>query len=337
MKFIDEVNIEVTAGSGGRGCSSFRREKYIPFGGPDGGNGGRGGSVFLVGDSSLNNLLELRNKRFFKAESGFRGTPKLCHGKYGLDLSVKVPLGTKVYDADTGEFIADVTAEDASVCVAVGADGGFGNAHFKSSTNRAPRRTTIGFPGDHRKLRLELSILADVGLLGMPNAGKSTLLRKISHATPKVADYPFTTLRPHLGVVQADYDKVFTVADIPGLIEGAADGVGLGVRFLKHLSRCGLLLHLVDVASGDDVFDNIIKIRKELAGYSAEITAKPCWLIFNKCDAMLDDELDEIIADVSSRLEFDGTFYKISGISGEGVSTLVNDIAAWLEESRAST
>ncbi|MBT4885554.1 MAG: Obg family GTPase CgtA [Legionellales bacterium] len=336
MKFIDEVNIEATAGSGGRGCSSFRREKYIPFGGPDGGNGGRGGSVFLVGDSSLNNLLELRNKRFFKADSGSRGTPKLCHGKYGLDLFVKVPLGTKIHDADTGEFIADVTADDAQICVAVGADGGFGNAHFKSSTNRAPRRTTLGFPGEHRKLRLELSILADVGLLGMPNAGKSTLLRKISQATPKVADYPFTTLRPHLGVVQADYDKVFTVADIPGLIEGAAAGIGLGVRFLKHLSRCRLLLHLVDVASGDDIFDNIIKIRKELAGYSADITAKPCWLIFNKCDAMLDEQLDKIIADVNSRLGYDGKFYIISGISGVGVDVLINDIAAWLEINKST-
>jgi GTP-binding protein len=328
MKFIDEVHIEVTSGSGGRGCMSFRREKYIPFGGPDGGNGGRGGSVFLVGDNSLNNLLELRNKRFFRAENGKYGTSKLCHGRYGEDLYVKIPLGTKIYDADTDEFIADIVSQDQSICVVAGSDGGFGNAHFKSSTNRAPRHTTTGYEGEHRKLRLELSILADVGLLGLPNAGKSTFLRKISKATPKVADYPFTTLKPHLGVVQADYGQVFTVADIPGLIAGASEGVGLGVRFLKHLSRCNILLHIVDINSTDAVAENILQIERELAGYSSELAAKKTWLVFNKCDSISPEDVDDIIRKCLVDLNREGADYsKISAISGEGVSNLIINVA----------
>ena len=332
MKFIDEVHIEVTSGSGGRGCMSFRREKYIPFGGPDGGNGGRGGSVYLVGDDRLNNLLELRNKRFFRAENGTHGTSKLCHGRYGDDLLVHVPLGTKVFDAETDEFIADITEKNNKVCVAVGSDGGYGNAHFKSSTNRAPRRTTTGYDGEYRKLRLELSVLADVGLLGMPNAGKSTFLRRISKATPKVADYPFTTLKPHLGVVQADYGQVFTVADIPGLISGAAHGAGLGVRFLKHLSRCNILLHIVDITASD-VAANIKQIDLELQEYSDELAAKQTWLVFNKCDCLTKHDLDEKIDSCLSKLNRKYTrVAKISAISGMGTESLILDIANSLDE-----
>lgn len=331
MKFIDEVHIEVKAGSGGRGCMSFRREKYIPFGGPDGGNGGKGGSLYLVGDSSLNNLLELRNKRFFRAESGKHGSSKLCHGKYGADLIVRVPLGTKVYDADTEEYIADITTVDKPICVVSGGDGGYGNAHYKSSTNRAPRRTTTGFAGEERTLRLVLSILADVGLLGMPNAGKSTLLRAVSHATPKVADYPFTTLRPHLGVVQVDVDCVFTMADIPGLIAGAAEGAGLGVRFLKHLSRCRVLLHIVDITAMEAVPDHIRQLEQELSDYSDILAEKPCWLVFNKCDAMSEAETQATIEMVCEALDYQGTYYAISGVSRQGVQTLMRDIASLLE------
>ena len=327
MKFIDEVHIEVTAGSGGRGCMSFRREKYIPFGGPDGGNGGRGGSLYLVGDGSLNNLLELRNKRFFRAESGKHGSSKLCHGKYGADMVVRVPLGTKVFDADTGECIADITTTEQPICVVTGGDGGYGNAHYKSSTNRAPRRTTTGFPGETRTLRLELSILADVGLLGMPNAGKSTLLRAVSQATPKVADYPFTTLRPHLGVVQADVDRVFTMADIPGLIAGAAEGVGLGVRFLKHLSRCRVLLHIVDITAMEAVPEHIKQIEQELSDYSDVLAEKPCWLVFNKCDAMDEETVQATIDMVSKACNYQGKYYAISGVSRQGVQALIRDIA----------
>lgn len=332
MKFIDEVHIEVTSGSGGRGCMSFRREKYIPFGGPDGGNGGKGGSIFLVGDDSLNHLLELRNKRFFRAENGAHGTSKLCHGRYGSDLEVKVPLGTKVYDADTEEFIADITENNSRFCVAEGADGGFGNAHFKSSTNRAPRHTTKGFEGECRRLRLELNVLADVGLLGLPNAGKSTFLRRISKATPKVADYPFTTLRPHLGVVQADYGQVFTVADIPGLIAGAAHGAGLGYRFLKHLTRCNVLLHLVDVAS-EDLTNDILQIESELKEYSSELAEKTKWLVFNKCDSMPESDVDAKILSCLSDLGRENlNVIKISSISGLGVKDLVLTIANYLEK-----
>lgn len=332
MKFIDEVHIEVASGSGGRGCMSFRREKYIPFGGPDGGNGGKGGSVFLVGDDSLNHLLELRNKRFFRAENGSYGTSKLCHGRYGSDLEVRVPLGTKVYDADTEEFIADITENESRLCVAKGADGGFGNAHFKSSTNRAPRHTTKGFEGESRILRLELSVLADVGLLGLPNAGKSTFLRHISKATPKVADYPFTTLRPHLGVVQADYGQIFTVADIPGLIAGAANGAGLGCRFLKHLTRCNVLLHLVDVAS-EDLASDILQIEEELKEYSSELSNKTKWLVFNKCDSMSESDVDSRISSCLSELgREDLEVTKISSLSGLGTKDLLLSIASLLEE-----
>ncbi|MEE3003061.1 MAG: Obg family GTPase CgtA [Pseudomonadota bacterium] len=331
MKFIDEVHIEVTAGAGGRGCMSFRREKYIPFGGPDGGNGGKGGSVILVGATNLNNLLELRNKRFFRADSGSYGSSKLCHGKYGEDLFVKVPLGTRVFHADTGELIADITKQDQEVCVALGGDGGYGNAHFKSSTNRAPRHTTTGFEGEYRKLRLELSILADVGLLGMPNAGKSTILRKVSKATPKVADYPFTTLKPHLGVVAADYGKVFTMADIPGLIAGAAAGAGLGIRFLKHLSRCKLLLHIVDITSETSITSDIKQIRSELSGYSDSLARKDCWLVFNKVDVLDDSDAATIISAVVKELDYKGPHFMVSGLSGYNMKGLIASIATQLE------
>lgn len=329
MKFIDEISIDVIAGSGGKGCSSFRREKCIPFGGPDGGNGGRGGSIFLQASSTVNNLIELRLKKVHQAKSGLSGSSKLCHGKSGEDLTVLVPCGTRVFDVETGELIADIIKDQDTCCVAKGADGGFGNAHYKSSTNRAPRRTTPGYPGEQRSLRLELSVLADVGLLGLPNAGKSTFLRAVSKATPKVADYPFTTLKPHLGVVADDFGNSFTIADIPGLIAGAAEGAGLGIRFLKHLSRCRLLLHIVDIASDDDIVANIKTIKEELAGYSVSLSQKPCWLIFNKIDACIEmqEELNSIVTSLSIERSF-----IISAISGAGVSDLIAAVASEISE-----
>lgn len=329
MKFIDEVTIEVEAGSGGRGCLSFRREKYIPFGGPDGGNGGKGGSIIVVGDPNLNSLLEKKITHYYKAPNGVHGTSRLCHGKYGEDIYITVPCGTKIFALDTEELIADIIDENTKVCVARGGDGGFGNAHFKSSTNRAPRKTTLGIEGERRKIRLELNVLADVGLLGLPNAGKSTLLRSISKATPKVADYPFTTLRPHLGVVKADYGNSFVVADIPGLIEGAADGAGLGIRFLKHLSRCKLLLHIIDI-NELDIVGNMRKIEKELENFSSELSQKPCWLVFNKCDIVSHADADEIIAEVIKEIGGSAKTYRVSGVTKAGMDNLLQDIANWI-------
>lgn len=329
MKFIDEVTIEVEAGSGGRGCLSFRREKCVPFGGPDGGNGGKGGSITIVGDTSLNSLLEKKITHYYKAPNGTHGTSKLCHGKYGEDIYITVPYGTKIFAFETNELIADITDENTRICIALGGDGGFGNAHFKSSTNRAPRKVTLGYEGERRKVRLELSVLADVGLLGLPNAGKSTLLRSISKATPKVADYPFTTLRPHLGVIKADYGNTFVVADIPGLIEGAADGAGLGIRFLKHLSRCKLLLHLIDI-NELDIVGNMRKIQKELSNFSAELEHKPCWLVFNKCDTVSSQDADEIIAEVIKEMSINTKVYQISGITKTGTASLLQDISDWI-------
>lgn len=329
MKFIDEVTIEVEAGSGGRGCLSFRREKCVPFGGPDGGNGGKGGSIIIVGDTNLNSLLEKKITHYYKAPNGTHGTSKLCHGKYGEDIYITVPCGTKIFAVETGELIADITDENTKVCIASGGDGGFGNAHFKSSTNRAPRKITIGYEGERRKIRLELNVLADVGLLGLPNAGKSTLLRSISKATPKVADYPFTTLRPHLGVVKADYGNSFVVADIPGLIEGAADGAGLGIRFLKHLSRCKLLLHVIDI-NELDIVGNMRKIQQELHNFSTDLEQKPCWLVFNKCDTVSSKDADEVIAEVTKEMGLDTKAYRISGITKAGTDKLLQDISDWI-------
>ena len=264
MKFVDEATIEIQAGKGGDGCMSFRREKFIPFGGPDGGDGGHGGSIYLIADPGLNTLVDFRYKRLFRAQKGEHGKGSNCTGKKGEDLYIRVPVGTLVFDKETEENLGDLATIHQTLLVAQGGQAGLGNARFKSSTNRAPRRTTSGTPGEIRFLRLELQVLADVGLLGLPNAGKSTFISAVSAARPKIADYPFTTLQPHLGVVTIDYDQSFVIADIPGLIAGAADGVGLGIRFLKHLSRTRLLLHLVDIAplEGDPVADAIAIVQE---------------------------------------------------------------------------
>ncbi|RRQ21330.1 Obg family GTPase CgtA [Thiohalobacter thiocyanaticus] len=335
MKFVDEATIRVAAGDGGNGCVSFRREKYIPFGGPDGGDGGDGGSVFVVADESINTLVDFRYERRFQAQRGENGRGRNCTGAGGEDRVIRVPVGTMVYDNGTGELIGDLTVAGQRLKVAQGGWHGIGNARFKSSTNRAPRQSTPGTPGEQRELRLELKLLADVGLLGMPNAGKSTLIRAVSAARPKVADYPFTTLYPNLGVVRLAQHQSFVIADIPGLIEGAAEGAGLGVRFLKHLARTRLLLHLLDVSpfggSGDPVED-ARKIVTELEKYSPELAARPRWLVLNKLDLLPGDEratrCDEIIAG----LGWDGPVFRISAATGEGTDDLVKAVMAHLEQ-----
>ena len=295
MKFVDEATIRVQAGNGGHGCLSFRREKYVDKGGPDGGDGGNGGSVYLVADESLNTLVDFRVARKFRAESGQGGAGRNMTGKSGDDLFVHVPCGTVVHDVDTGESISDLTEDGQPVKVAEGGKGGLGNTRFKSSINRAPRKMTNGTPGEARHLSLELKVLADVGLVGMPNAGKSTLIRAMSAARPKVADYPFTTLHPNLGVVSVGRLQSFVMADIPGLIEGAAEGAGLGIRFLKHIQRTRILLHLVDIAPldiGEDPATAFRAIEKELQKFSADLAEKPRWLVINKIDLLLADDLD---------------------------------------------
>lgn len=333
MKFVDEAIINVNAGNGGNGCASFRREKFIPFGGPDGGDGGHGGSIFLQADENINTLADFRYTRSFKAERGHDGMGSQCTGKSGDDLIIKVPLGTMIYDADTDEFIADLTAHQQKLCVAQGGRGGLGNVHFKSSTNRAPRQCTRGIPGEQRSLRLELKVLADVGLLGLPNAGKSTFIRAISQARPKVADYPFTTLHPNLGVVRVDMNRSFVVADIPGLIEGAAEGAGLGIQFLKHLARTRILLHLVDIAPYDnsDPVEAIQVIEQELAKYSPELAAKERWLVFNKIDLLEKDELEQQCADVIKKLNWQGPYFTISAIKKQDTETLCYKLMDYLE------
>lgn len=299
MKFIDEARIEVVAGKGGNGAASFRREKFVPFGGPDGGDGGRGGSIYAVADENVNTLVEYRFVKRYQAENGERGRGADCYGKGGDDIELKVPVGTVIVDHHTKELVADFTHHGQRVVLAKGGKGGLGNIHFKSSTNRAPRQCTPGEAGEERLLRLELKVLADVGLLGMPNAGKSTFIRSVSAAKPKVADYPFTTLHPNLGVVRMDDTSSFVIADIPGLIEGAAEGAGLGHRFLKHLQRTGLLLHLVDVAPFDSEVDPVQEahaIIDELRKYDEELYNKPRWLVLNKLDMLPEDEREERVA-----------------------------------------
>ena len=330
MKFVDEVIIEVVAGSGGNGCMSFRREKYIPHGGPDGGNGGNGGSVFFVACPNINNLLENKIKHKYVASSGAHGKSRLCHGKYGDDIFIKVPIGTKVYDYNTNELIYDIIHVDDVVCVAQGGKGGLGNDRFKSSTNRAPRQFTTGEEGQCRKIKLELNVLADVGLLGMPNAGKSTLLSVISKATPKIANYPFTTMRPHLGVVSTDFHTTFVVADIPGLIAGASEGVGLGHRFLKHLSRCELLLHVVDMQSELEQVDSVATIEKELEYYSKALKEKPVWLVINKCDLITPTELEKLKRRVVKKYAQYEQIFFISGVTRLGISEMINTVSAWV-------
>jgi GTP-binding protein len=327
MKFIDEVIIEVVAGDGGHGCMSFRREKFIPFGGPDGGDGGDGGSVILEASESLNTLIDLRYQRLYRAKTGESGSGGSRTGRSGEDRVIAVPVGTMVYDADTQEYIGDLAKPGERLCVAKGGWHGLGNARFKSSTNRAPRQTSKGKPGEERRVKCELKVLADVGLLGLPNAGKSTLVRAVSNATPKVADYPFTTMRPHLGVVRVDEFQSFVVSDIPGLIEGASEGVGLGHRFLKHLSRTAVLWHVVDISEADDdvVVHNIQVIVKELGQYDAKLLDKPRWLVFNKIDAVSPDELEGRVAGIVQTLQWKGPVFTISAIAKQGTVKLCQE------------
>jgi GTP-binding protein len=336
MKFVDEASIDVKAGDGGNGCVSFRREKYIPFGGPDGGDGGDGGSVYLVADAGLNTLADFRFQRRFEAQRGENGRGRNCTGKKGEDREVRVPTGTLVYEQDTDELIGDLVEEGQRLLVARGGFHGLGNVRYKSSTNRAPRQSKPGTPGERRTLRLELKLLADVGLLGKPNAGKSTLIRAISAARPKVADYPFTTLYPSLGVVRVEAHRSFVVADIPGLIEGAAEGAGLGVHFLKHLSRTGLLLHLVDVLppDGSDPAADVQAIAAELEKFSPALGERERWLVLNKVDLLPEGERDSRCAEIVRRLAWEGPVFRISALSKAGVDGLVFAIMEGLEARR---
>jgi GTP-binding protein len=335
MKVVDEADIDVAAGDGGNGCLSFRREKYVPRGGPDGGDGGHGGDVYLCGRGNLNTLADFRYTRRFEAKRGAGGQGSQCTGRSGDDLVVNVPLGTVVRDLDTDERIGDIVAEGQRLLVAKGGRGGLGNTRFKSSTNRAPRRTTPGVPGERRSLHLELRVLADVGLLGLPNAGKSTFLRAISQARPKVANYPFTTLYPELGVVSMGVGRSFVVADIPGLIEGAAGGAGLGIRFLKHLSRTRLILHLVDMApfdEGHDLARDVATIVAELEQFSPELAAAERWLVLNKMDLM-DEALQQQRSDeLVAALGWSGPVFRVSSIQGTGCRELCGHIMDWLEQ-----
>ncbi|MCH9743592.1 MAG: GTPase ObgE [Gammaproteobacteria bacterium] len=325
MKFVDEAVIIVEAGNGGHGCLSFRREANIPMGGPDGGDGGDGGCVYFEADSHINTLIDFRYQRYFKAENGQSGMGRSKRGKSGDDLTVKVPVGTTVYHEETDELIGDLVEAGQKLCVAKGGFHGLGNERYKSSTNRAPRQTSKGTPGDRRSLKLELKVLADVGLLGFPNAGKSTFINQVSNAKPKIADYPFTTLHPNLGVVRVDELQSFVIADIPGLIEGASEGVGLGIQFLKHLSRTEVLLHLVDIYS-DDLVSSIQAIEKELEKFSTELMDKPRWLVFNKVDLLTEEDADARIEETIKTLQYKGPVYKVSAATGVGCQQLCQDL-----------
>lgn len=337
MKFFDEARIEVVAGDGGNGVASFRREKFIPRGGPDGGDGGRGGSIWAIADRNLNTLIDYRYTRVFRAQRGENGRGSDCYGKAGDDLELRVPVGTVFTDLDTEDTVCDLDADGKRALLAKGGDGGLGNLHFKSSTNRAPRQCTPGGEGQRRQLRLELKVLADVGLLGMPNAGKSTFIRAVSAAKPKVADYPFTTLHPNLGVVRVDQDRSFVIADIPGLIEGAAEGAGLGHQFLRHLQRTRLLLHLVDIAPFDPNVDPIQEadaIVKELRKYDEALFNKPRWLVINKIDLVPESEREQRIAALVKSYGDSFRHFVISAITGGGCKELIYAIMDTLEEHR---
>ncbi len=333
MKFVDEAKIMIAAGNGGNGCVSFRREKYIAKGGPNGGDGGDGGSIYMEADTGLNTLADFRFQRHFRAERGQNGMGSNCTGKSGSDLVISVPVGTVVRDADTQEVIGDVVAIDQRLLVAKGGFHGLGNARFKSSTNRTPRQNTPGTPGEERELELELNVLADVGLLGLPNAGKSTLISVVSNARPKVADYPFTTLYPNLGVVSPEPHQSFVIADIPGLIEGAAEGAGLGIQFLRHLSRTRLLLHLLDVAplDGHDPADDARTIVGELEKFSEELVERDRWLVLNKLDLVPEDQRETLINNIVAALDWQGPLYSISAVQHEGTEPLMYDILNYLE------
>lgn len=329
MKFVDEATIDVIAGDGGNGCMSFRREKFIPFGGPNGGDGGRGGSVFAVGDPNLNTLIDYRYARRHEARRGENGRGSDQFGAAADDVVLRMPMGTIIKNFDTGEVLAELLVPDERVLLVKGGDGGFGNLHFKSSTNRAPRQKTPGWPGEQRKLKLELRVLADVGLLGLPNAGKSTLIAAVSNARPKIADYPFTTLHPNLGVVRVGPEQSFVMADIPGLIEGAAEGAGLGHLFLRHLQRTHLLLHVVDLAPFDESIDPVAQARAiiaELRKYDASLHDKPRWLVLNKLDMIDASVREQRVKDFIRRLKWKGPMFQISALTREGCQDLVHAI-----------
>jgi GTP-binding protein len=338
MKFVDEATIEVTAGKGGNGCVSFRREKYVPRGGPDGGDGGDGASIYLEGNDALNTMIDYRYTRRFRADNGESGRGRNCSGKSGEDLVLPVPLGTTIVDDDSGEVLGDIREPGERLLVAQGGFHGLGNTRYKSSINRAPRQSSPGSEGESRKLKLELKVLADVGLLGLPNAGKSTFIRAVSAATPKVADYPFTTLIPSLGVVKVDAHRSFVAADIPGLIEGASEGAGLGIRFLKHLTRNRVLLHVVDVApiDGSDPAESACSVVRELERFSPALAARPRWLILNKIDLLDAASVTECRERVVAALEWEGPVYEISAVAGMHTAVLCGDLMTHLE-SQAET
>jgi GTP-binding protein len=340
MKFVDEATVRVQAGNGGRGSASFRREKSVPFGGPDGGDGGHGGSVWLRAMEGINTLADFRIARVFKAPSGEGGSANGCTGRSGEELFVLVPVGTVVRDAESDELLGDLAVVGQELKVAQGGKGGWGNTRFKSSTNRAPRQFGPGLPGEKRTLALELKVIADVGLLGLPNAGKSTLIRALSAARPRVADYPFTTLYPNLGVVYCGEHRSFVMADIPGLIEGAAEGAGLGIRFLKHLQRTRVLLHLVDILPPDPDADPVRDARAivgELKKFSKELAGKPRWLVINKRDLLPDTEAEKLAADIARRLRYRGPRFLISAATGRGTRELADAVMNFLEQQAAAT
>ncbi|MDR0182570.1 GTPase ObgE [Lysobacter arvi] len=345
MKLVDEAEIQVSAGNGGNGCVGFRREKFIPLGGPDGGDGGDGGSVWLLADENLNTLVDFRHQRQFRAKRGENGMGRQMYGKAGDDLVITVPVGTVVTNVETDEVIGDLTRHGERLLVAKGGKGGLGNMHFKSSVNRSPRKALPGLPGEERVLKLELKLLADVGLLGFPNAGKSTLIRAVSAATPKVADYPFTTLYPNLGVVSVEPHRSFVIADIPGLIEGAAEGAGLGTQFLKHLQRTRLLLHLVDIAPAGGVYDEgaeegvspadqVRAIERELEKHDPELLNKPRWLVLNKADLLLEEEQQAAVKAIIDELDWKDRHYLVSAIGREGTWPIMLDVMAFFDRQR---
>lgn len=337
MKFVDEAEISVHAGNGGNGCISFRREKYIPLGGPDGGDGGDGGSIWLAADENLNTLIDFRHQRVYRAGRGQNGMGSDRFGKAGEDVVIRVPVGTSVCNVATDEIIGDLTVHGQRLLVAKGGDGGKGNIHFKTAVNRAPRKATPGWPGEQRELRLELKLLADVGLLGFPNAGKSTFIRAVSAATPKVADYPFTTLYPNLGVVSVEAFKSFVIADIPGLIEGAADGAGLGVLFLRHVQRTRLLLQLVDMAPMDEGVDPVEQVRaieNELRKYDPAMLEKPRWLVLNKADLLDGEQIAARTADIVGRLGWTAPHFVVSAIGREGTRAVMLKVQQFFDEQK---
>lgn len=334
MRFVDEAVVSVQAGDGGNGVASFRREKFIPFGGPDGGDGGKGGDVIIIADDDTNTLIDFRYTRKYRAERGKNGQGANCSGRGGGDVVLKVPVGTTVVDVISGDVIGDMVEDGQRLLVAAGGQGGLGNTHFKSSTNRAPRQCTKGAQGEYREIRLELKVLADVGLLGLPNAGKSTFIRAVSAAKPKVADYPFTTLVPNLGVVDVDRHRSFVMADIPGLIEGAAEGAGLGIRFLKHLARTRILLHIVDVQpiDGSDPAENVKAIAAELSKFSPALAELPVVLVLNKLDQIPADTQDEWCEHILSELGWQGPVFRCSGLTGEGTKQVVYYLMDQIEQ-----